>query len=719
MSSDRQGLTRWLVMGLVFSSLLGIYTRLFPAAFLIQGATFALGFLWIARGPTSNQGAPFRMTALAWGGFLAMSLLSSLTSQEMGTSLAETLRWAGYAVFFFLGANLFRNQVWSDRAAQFLLLLGLLMAGVAIYFYWGELGAVDQPVMNGSFGNKNHLAGFFGLLLPLGLALYLAASTRRQALAYGATSVVFLACLFLTYSRGGWFALAPGLMFVLWGLRGMPRPALLLRLGLLALAAGATTALISGANLSYAVGRGSEAVVSVAQASVGGEPEGTLAPRLDYWQGALRIMVDYPLLGTGPGTFQTVFPEYQRDPRYYSKFTHNFPLQAGAEMGLPGLLLALALLGGVGWQVAGALKVAAPQRVLALGLAGGVMAAILHNLVELDWYIPALANLFWLEVGLLAALVAPEPTPSSGRRWSMALAAMLLILSGLQLAQQGLLWRGDQARNEADFAAAEQALTWAGRLNPLDGESPFQQGDLYLAHFEALGQPADLEKGIAAAQEAVARGPRNSAYRALLARLYLVGDSPQRPLLALAVEQLEAITTNRPAYSAPHAYQQLSQAYLRLERPELAEATYQSLLAGFPDGVSSPQPQFGAVPKEELAQMLAEAHLALGNIAFSRNDQEAAALEYEQSIALVPQNPPAQANLGLVYYRLGRLEQALPHLELARALAPNFATNYYYLGLTYLGLGRRQEATEALRQAVTRDPANAQAQQLLQSLQTP
>jgi hypothetical protein len=73
--------------------------------------------------------------------------------------------------------------------------------------------------------------------------------------------------------------------------------------------------------------------------------------RISVWKGALSMMLDHPWLGIGLGQYEYVSTRYAfAIPTHWAKHSrvaenaHSEYLQAGAEMGLPGLLLALGAL---------------------------------------------------------------------------------------------------------------------------------------------------------------------------------------------------------------------------------------------------------------------------------------------------------------------------------------------------------------------------------------
>lgn len=55
-----------------------------------------------------------------------------------------------------------------------------------------------------------------------------------------------------------------------------------------------------------------------------------------YWKQALQGVVDFPLLGYGPGTFALVSHKYKQTPFYFSAFAHNSFFQITSEIGIPG-----------------------------------------------------------------------------------------------------------------------------------------------------------------------------------------------------------------------------------------------------------------------------------------------------------------------------------------------------------------------------------------------
>ena len=78
----------------------------------------------------------------------------------------------------------------------------------------------------------------------------------------------------------------------------------------------------------------------------------SMAVRLNYWEGAIRVFEQHPLAGVGAGQFgkyYTAFkPPYASEDVYHP---HNWLLNQGAEWGLLGIVGLLVALGGPGWRI--------------------------------------------------------------------------------------------------------------------------------------------------------------------------------------------------------------------------------------------------------------------------------------------------------------------------------------------------------------------------------
>lgn len=96
----------------------------------------------------------------------------------------------------------------------------------------------------------------------------------------------------------------------------------------------------------------------------------------------------------------------------------------------------------------------------------------------------------------------------------------------------------------------------------------------------------------------------------------------------------------------------------------------------------------------------------------SRSDWKTAETEYLKAIELSPTWVEAIANLGTVYNRLGRTDDAISMFVRAAQIDPNVFGVQLNLGITYFKLGRYSDAEAPLRKAVSLDPGGGQPSSL-------
>lgn len=97
--------------------------------------------------------------------------------------------------------------------------------------------------------------------------------------------------------------------------------------------------------------------------------------------------------------------------------------------------------------------------------------------------------------------------------------------------------------------------------------------------------------------------------------------------------------------------------------------------------------------------------LLRGLIAYRNGRYEAALPDLKQSFALDEQDPDTSKALGMCLVRLGREDLADTFFQIAARLAPDDAMAHYYLGLNAYTTKRFEEAREAFREAVRLRPA--------------
>jgi O-antigen ligase len=199
--------------------------------------------------------------------------------------------------------------------------------------------------------------------------------------------------------------------------------------------------------------------------------------RMVVWKDAMGILRDHPVLGSGLGTFKTVFPAYKTlpDPVLYDH-AHNDYVQLLTETGWLGFGLAAAAGLILTWLiVAGWRQRRNPRsRALLMGLTTGMLAILIHGVNDFNFHIPSNALLFAVFLGLAFNLARPGremPTDIPARRRAVSLAGaavmgVLLLQSAAVLAADRDYRKGLAAEKNGDWAVAGSrisgAIAWDG-----------------------------------------------------------------------------------------------------------------------------------------------------------------------------------------------------------------------------------------------------------------
>jgi hypothetical protein len=347
------------------------------------GATAAMAVpaaLWLG---ARRTGGPVGR-ALAYP-LLGMLLLTILLTQSRGALLSAGIGAAAWIAFVPL----------RMRSLALLALAGTVAGLIAAW-------ALSQGafVLDGVPGVvRESVASEFGSMLVVGFALLLAAGLVvgfRQSLR--APSV--------TVRRRVGIALAVGVL-------------LLPLVGVSALAA-------SDRGLTGSISYRVQQLTGAESATAGGPERLTQvsSSRGRYWRQAGRVFSDHMLLGTGADTWGTARLRYRLD-QVPAQHAHGYVPQVMSDLGLVGLLLALAL--GVSWLVVASRNVGLrpslrgrewrPERIglVAVGLVAVVYGA--HSTLDWTWFVPGPTVMAMIAAGWVAGrgrLLAAAPAAAGG-----------------------------------------------------------------------------------------------------------------------------------------------------------------------------------------------------------------------------------------------------------------------------------------------------------------
>jgi O-antigen ligase len=344
-----------------------------------------------------------RTTASSYDTRVALQLLIAylILIHLMTQAYLQSRHWRGL-VWFLMGLGFF--------VSLFGILQQLTFNGKLYWFREMRYGGTPF----GPFVNRNHFAGFAELVIPIALVPLVLGKVRRERLfLVSLFALVPTIALVLSASRGGIvsFVMEMALLCIML-LVGRIRSKYVLLGAIVVMVA---LLAVSWIGVQRVLGRfSSNSALEVTSGK-------RAAMRHDTW----RIFKGHPILGTGLGTLQMVFPPY--DTLYDGKIvnhTHNDYLEALAETGVLGGLCCtwfLAILRVESLKGLGALGSSFNASLNLSGLVG-CSGLLVHSLFDFNLHIPANGLLFFVAAHLATARIQPDsvgvPPDGSHRRRS-------------------------------------------------------------------------------------------------------------------------------------------------------------------------------------------------------------------------------------------------------------------------------------------------------------
>lgn len=323
----------------------------------------------------------------------------------------ELMKLLTYGSIFFILINVVKTKKGISALICVLIGMGLIQVVYGViqansisHKIWWWTNSWSEGWVTGTYINKNHLAGFLEMVIPLSIGLVIAglkvksrrtlerqrASTSRLRNWFSTTeeqakvvllsffSIILGLGLLLTGSRGGIvsFGISMFVMAMLFFLkRGYRRCGIVVICMCLAI-------------LTYSLQTGIEKTVKRF------EHVGSLHDRLKIAGSGILMIQDFPLLGIGWGNFSYVYPRYAiaEYPGHVSiSHAHNDWIEAAAELGVLGISVII---------VAFVVYIATILRFwfrerdrFAVGVGAGLIAGVvsigIHSLFDFNMHIPA------------------------------------------------------------------------------------------------------------------------------------------------------------------------------------------------------------------------------------------------------------------------------------------------------------------------------------------
>jgi O-antigen ligase len=333
-------------------------------------------------------------------------------------TLLNFLKLLAYVAAFVLASWAFSPRQGKSSIVNGLVVLGSFEALYGLYQYlghhqkiFGYTKVAYTTDATGTYINRNHFAGLLELIIPLTVAagFYQIQLWRRErwratrrseenhVAAYRGLFLLFLVIIMgvaaiCSHSRMGIFGMFVSLIFILLlsqarsGTRVWKAASLLIIFGILAYGiwVGLGPALHRFENL------GKRGYL---------EQEG----RLHIWEGAKRLIQNYPLTGTGLGTFGEAYRHYQHYLTYaYVTHAHSDIIEFTCNIGILGAIL---LFGSILWLWGQSIRaffgeMGEYRRAITLGCIGSTLALLIHSTADFNLQIPANALIWAMILGM-------------------------------------------------------------------------------------------------------------------------------------------------------------------------------------------------------------------------------------------------------------------------------------------------------------------------------
>ena len=358
--------------------------------------------------------------------FAGINIIATLGSHYLSESVKGLMKMAVYFVSYFLFVS---SISFAPKRRGLIVVAALLSAGFLIschglYQYkigvaplatWEDPNVEDKTTRIYSFlRNPNLLAGYLVPLIPVSLGVAIMALLQdgwRRLIGLpllGVSGIITLACV-LTGSRGGWLGIGVGLgamAMVVVSSIWFAKPKL--RAPILVAVLMAPIALIGVLHFFPAYEHRIRSILDFEHSSN--------RYRMNVYASSIRMFLDSWWIGVGPGnsTFKLAYGLYMKTS-FDALGTYCVPLEVAVETGVIGLFIFI-------WLIVASVarahmnfwnKFAGPEKWICAGAAAGLLAMMMHGMVDTVFYRPQVQFIFWLLIALCTCLIPRQPATTN------------------------------------------------------------------------------------------------------------------------------------------------------------------------------------------------------------------------------------------------------------------------------------------------------------------
>jgi O-antigen ligase/tetratricopeptide (TPR) repeat protein len=645
-------------------------------------------------------------------------------SIDQRATLFEFMRFTSYTAFYITGIQLMidKNRMRFYAKSVVLFAMGIAFISIIHKFTSSELilWLRDAPPGSKYFGpyvSKNHFAGYMGMVFPLSLGLFMVYRPRASGLGiletlkatagykrihkyllFGFSSLLIATSVAVSLSRGGLISLCGALviMMVLLSRKNVSK----------GMAFGLMLALV----VLFVGWFGWEPIIERFGSLVKGSSDIELN-RFITWQDTIRIIKDYPIFGTGFGTFGSIYPAYRT---FYGRLVidhaHNDYLELLANGGLVSFVLVMFFVIAVFMKIFKALWIRREPYSITMGIAGitAVAYILMHSLVDFNLQIGANGLYFFFLMAYSVSVTHTKLRNSSQRS----------LLQKVQLKKNGMV-----------LISVCVLSTFIILINISTYSASILKGN----HFLALRlDPFNSEYSLAQAMEGTGK---DEASFDLYKRAVMLSPTSSRAVQALAVyidnkgDALKAKELMRSSllYGKRHRDKHINFASWLINKGMYIEAEeiireaisdepeqisrYAAILSGM--GLEGPE-ILSALPAEP------EHYIKLAKYFYNSGEEMLADDTYWRALDYLIDGESLSSNgyklIYMHFLKMKRYDAQLLIAEHAVLDYPHDAEFIFRLALAYEKLGRRDEALLKYDESLAINPGNKWARRRLEIL---
>jgi O-antigen ligase len=339
---------------------------------------------------------------------ILISIISMRNSIDLSSSIKGLEKLLKYGFTFLIFYESIKDVRHAKRIA-FSLCCGMIFISLDAIFQlqFGRDFVRNQsydimmglPRLKATFPHTNIFALYLGLVLPTIFCLARYAFKNRQKLFFTITFLLGIYCLIFTFSRGA----ALGLLSAFCLISILRKDKRLLKFVII-------TIIIGLFILPFLLPSGIKEWSHGPEAAYGGLLD---SARVYIYKTALNMIKHHPFIGVGVNTFSENYLNYKVNQVYGNTgdskyFGHNNFLHMAGEIGLIGMAIFLWLLFVLlrRWYK---IYIQLPENdfliIFSLGLIAGMLGFLVHGLTDTGLYYSKVATIFWVQVGILLAVL--------------------------------------------------------------------------------------------------------------------------------------------------------------------------------------------------------------------------------------------------------------------------------------------------------------------------